>query len=539
MSGALPKAGVEDPAVTLEYLLRRMRFKTDFPALSTSVARVQSLSASETENLQTVCDEILQDVALTQKLLRLVNTAHFRRAGTDQISTVSRAVAMVGLAGVRNMALSLMLLDHMPDKGHAQQMKTEFLRSVMAGTMAAELSHSSKEAEAAYIGALFRNLGRLLVSYYLPEDAEQIRAQAKSRFPGRAISLADEAQMSGLVLGMSFDDLGLAVGSKWGLPDPLLQCMAMPSDEVPTRSQAGKPDRTRWLASLANDAAETMLVTEPGELGDALSGLHERYAKALDLPPNALQDAAGRARKRMSEVTDALSLVVPQNSPAERLLDHYYVDAPNAGGNVLDSEDLGLDTDNGPLSQTVPLLETQSAADVLAAGIQDITNTLVDQFRLNDVLQMILEAMLRGLNCRRVVFCLKDPKSGALVGRIALGEQADKVKTMFKVPIDGVNVNTADLFSAVCLKNLDTLIADASTASVSARLPQWFTQHVKAPTFLLLPMVVKRANQSIVLGLIYADREAAHALQINERELSLLRTLRNQAIMAFKQSTGG
>ena len=52
-------------------------------------------------------------------------------------------------------------------------------------------------------------------------------------------------------------------------------------------------------------------------------------------------------------------------------------------------------------------------------------------------------------------------------------------------------------------------------------------------------MVVKRANQSIVLGLIYADREAPHALQINERELSLLRTLRNQAIMAFKQSTGG
>lgn len=539
MSVGPHKSVGEDSAVTLEYLLRRMRFKTDFPALSSSVARVQSLSTSDTENLQTVCDEILQDVALTQKLLRLVNTAHFRRAGTDQISTVSRAVALVGLAGVRNMALSLMLLDHMPDKEHAQQMKIEFLRSVMAGTLAAELSHTSKEAEAAYIGALFRNLGRLLVTYYLPEDAEQIRVQAKEKCPGRETTLADEASVSAAVLGMSFDDLGLAVGGKWGLPDPLVQCMAMPSAEIPTRSQAGRPERTRWLASLANDAAETMLVTHPAELGDALSTLNEKYARALDLPPHALQDAAGRARKRMAEVTEALNLVVPQNSPAERLVEQYYVDAPNANAEWVDPEDLGLDTDNGPLSQTVPLLEAQTAADVLAAGIQDITNTLVEQFRLNDVLQMILEAILRGLNCHRVVFCLKDPKSGALVGRIALGDHADQIKGQFKVPVDGVNVSTADLFSAVCIKNLDTLIADASTPSVTARLPQWFKQHVKAPTFLLLPMVVKRANQSIVLGLIYADREAPHALEINERELSLLRTLRNQAVMAFKQSAGG
>ena len=59
----------QDADVTLEYLLRRMRFKSDFPALSTSIARVRALSESDTENLQTLCDEILQDVALTQKAL--------------------------------------------------------------------------------------------------------------------------------------------------------------------------------------------------------------------------------------------------------------------------------------------------------------------------------------------------------------------------------------------------------------------------------------------------------------------------------------
>ena len=83
-----------------------------------------------------------KDVALTQKLLRVVNTAHYRRAGTDPISTISRAVSLIGLAGVRNLALSLMLLEHMEDKVHAQQLKVEFLRTVMAGTLASELSNT-------------------------------------------------------------------------------------------------------------------------------------------------------------------------------------------------------------------------------------------------------------------------------------------------------------------------------------------------------------------------------------------------------------
>ena len=51
--------------------------------------------------------------------------------------------------------------------------------------------------------------------------------------------------------------------------------------------------------------------------------------------------------------------------------------------------------------------------------------------------------------------------------------------------------------------------------------------------------MVKRANQQVVLGLIYADKGRAGSLKVDERELSLLRTLRNQAIMAFKQSSGG
>ena len=539
VSSPTPPVSTEEEAhLTLEYLLRRMRFKSDFPALGTSITRIQALSGSESESLHTLCDEILKDVALTQKLLRVVNTAHYRRAGTDPISTISRAVSLIGLAGVRNLALSLMLLEHMEDKVHAQQLKVEFLRTVMAGTLASELSHQPREAEEAFLGALFRNLGRLLVAFYLPEDAEQIRAltsgEAESGEP------MTDAQASHKVLGVNHEQLAGHVGKSWGLPDGLLACMRSPEGRVPTRSLAARPERLWWLASMANQMAQTMLDTEPVQLGDALNDIARTYGAALDVTSGEVSQAAGRARKRLTELTQALNLNVPARSPGERLLDTYYVDAPNSGQGEGPSPDaLGLGDDSGTLAPELPPPAVDTAS-ILSNGIQDITNSLVESFRLNDVLQMILETMLRALHCRRVIFCLRDARTGQLTGRLGLGEGADAVSALFKVPLILRPGDTPDLFSAVCLKQVDTLIADASAPNIVNRLPTWFRDRVQAPTFLLLPLVMKRAGQpDMVLGLIYADKGQVDSLQISDKELSLLRTLRNQAVMAFRQAASG
>ena len=535
-----PDTATSEADLTLEYLLRRMRFKSDFPALSTSIMRVQSLSDSETGSLHTLCDEILKDVALTQKLLRVVNTAHYRRAGTDPISTVSRAVSLIGVATVRNLALSLMLLDHMEDKVHAAQLKVEFLRTVMAGTLASEMAHPPRMAEEAFLGALFRNLGRLLVAFYLPEDAEQIRLLTIKR-PDNPRPLSIQ-EASTKVLGVGHDELGAYVGKQWGLPDNLLACMRTPTGDVPGRSLAARPERMWWLASLSDQTAQAMLDHEPGALGDELKNLTARFGAALDLHPNELSDAAGRARKRLTELTQALNMHVPAESPGERLLETYYVDAPNQGqADGPTAAELGLDDSafgDTTLEPGMPL-PTQDTASILTNGIQDITNTLVESFRLNDVLQMILETMLRALDCRRVVFCLRDPRTGQLLGRLALGEGGDEIKDLFRVPLVLQPGVVPDLFSAICLKHADTLIADASASAIANRLPAWFRDRVQAPTFLLLPLVLKRVNQpDVVLGLIYADKGQAGSMAIDERELSLLRPLRNQAVMAFRQATG-
>ena len=51
--------------------------------------------------------------------------------------------------------------------------------------------------------------------------------------------------------------------------------------------------------------------------------------------------------------------------------------------------------------------------------------------------------------------------------------------------------------------------------------------------FLLLPMLMKGAP----FALIYADKAQPGGIALGEKELSLLRTLRNQAVMAFRQAS--
>ena len=91
-----PEAVTSEPSQgTLDFLLRRMRYKSDFPALSTTMGAVNRSAASETERVTQLSNSILKDFALTNKLLKLVNSASYSQYG-GSISTVSRAVVIMG-----------------------------------------------------------------------------------------------------------------------------------------------------------------------------------------------------------------------------------------------------------------------------------------------------------------------------------------------------------------------------------------------------------------------------------------------------------
>jgi serine/threonine protein kinase len=520
---------------TLDFLLRRMRHKSDFPALSDAVARIQRVAASDNESLNSLAAEILKDVALTHKLLRLVNSASFRHAGGGTISTVSRAIALVGFAGVRNMALSLVLLDHMHDKRHAAQLKEQFLCALMAGQLASELTLQARESEESYLGALLHNLGRLLTEFYLPEEARAIREELRPHAARLGDAAPTPEQASQRVLGLGFQQLGIGVARAWGLPETLQHCMRTPEGDPPARRVDGAGERLRWVARACNEMAEAAMRVDESA-GAMPETLAARYATALGVAPRQMMQAVEASRRKLRELADAMGLRLDSDSPARRLIEPPSA-LPTA---VVANTPAPAATDAATL--VMPRIETVPPAlpptDVLTAGIQDVTNTLAQEsFRLNEVLRMILETMYRALGFRCVVFALKDPRSGILTGRFGLGEGAQALASQFNVVLQARQggqgeAKAQDLLAAVCHKGVDTLIADATAANVAARLPVWLRREPQARTFLLLPMAMKGAT----FALIYADRAQAGSIAAGEKELSLLRTLRNQALMAFRQA---
>ncbi len=524
-----------DNKATLEFLLRRMRHKSDFPGMSHAVSRIQRLTHSENESITSLSNEILKDVALTHKLLRLVNTVQFSHAGGGTISTVSRAVALVGFAGIRNLALSLILLERMENKAHAQQLKEEFLRSLMAASLARELCIVPNENEEAFLCTMFHHLGRSLTEFYFPEEAQQIRrvtrperSAASSASGGKPAAPVSEATASMQVLGMSYEQLGLGVAKQWGLPDILQSSMRRPEGDPPTRLIDSPIERQRWLSRAANEVADVILQADPKEAHGRVRAMAQRYARALGVTSEAFDKAADQARQRLGQLADAMDIKLAKGSPAERLL------APltPAASDSLSPHQLQATEVMEPTQVLSGQQQTrEQAVDMLTAGVQDITNAMVENFKLNEVLRMILETIYRGLGFRRVIFCLRDPKTETLTGRFGLGKGVEAVAPAFKVLLRTPAGGNSDLFSAVCQKGVDTLIADATVPKIAERLPAWFTGQVHAPSFLLLPMAMKGAP----FALIYADKAQAGGIDLGEKELSLLRTLRNQAVMAFKQ----
>ena len=168
---------------TLDFLLRRMKHKTDFPALSDSVSAINKLTHSDKESINKLSNTILKDYALTNKILRLVNSAYYRQAGGGSISTVSRAVIVLGFDVIRNIAITVLLFEHLENKGNARELKEAFLRANLAGLVARDASKKfmAREAEEAFICSLFHRLGQLLAQYYFPEEVEEIRKLVRRR----------------------------------------------------------------------------------------------------------------------------------------------------------------------------------------------------------------------------------------------------------------------------------------------------------------------------------------------------------------------
>ncbi len=503
----------------LERMLAVMQDDQGFPALSSTISEINKIVASESESAGKLTKAILQDFALTNRLLRLVNTVSYGQFG-GKINTISKAVVILGFETVRNVAMTLILLEFLQNKSQATQLRDEVLSSFFAGLVARQLSNGRnvRDKEEAMICAMFHKLGKLLVTFYFFEESQQIAQLVEQG--------ETETQASFQVLGISYDDLGAGVTRSWNFPDRLQIGMQKISGER-VKKPRDELDHLIVTVNMANELCQIAARTATEDKQQALNQLVQRYQETGNISEQQLSKALEQGLEEIHLRAGALNLQTSQ-SPLIKTVTQWsgYEEEPEPE-TAKDQSMSGITPIDDVAEHNAEEIAKHDPEAILSDGIQDVTNTLVSEYNLNDILQMVLETMYRGMQFKHVVAFVRDAKTDTMRARFGFGAGIDQVLPKLHFPLKF----EPDVFHVAIEKGVDIVIEDVSAENIASKIPDWFHDVMKAECFMLLPIMI---NQKAI-GIIYADMQQANTLQVTPRQLSLLRTLRNQTVLAIRQ----
>lgn len=502
----------------LESLLRRMSSNTDFPALSATISEINKTVSSDNSSLNSLTKIILQDFALTNKLLKVVNTVSYGQFG-GKISTISKAVVILGFDIVRDISTALILIEFLQNKSQAVQLTDEVIASFFAGLIARQLTINlnMRNHEEAMICGIFHHLGSLLATFYFFDECQKINLLiAEGTPPNKA---------SHEVLGISYNDLGTGIAKSWNFPSRLLYGMqGLPSDKVGI--PLNELDQLNVTVNLASELTALVASTALENKSTAIEQLVKKYKHAVNVDEKQLHQTLEQGMQEMAIRASILNISTKQSPLLERVAEYTgIVQAQSANQN--DDTATSISAEQSVDIGLVDISEKLDTESILQAGIQDVTDTLVGDYKLNDVLQMVLEAMYLGMRFNRALMLVRDLKTNSMRARTGFGQDIDTILPLFNFALK----SEPDVFHLAVEKGVDIVIEDVTDISMSSKIPAWYNQLSDAKSFLLLPVMVDHK----AVGCFYADMKTTNTLDSASKSLSLLRTLRNQVVLAIKQ----
>jgi HD-like signal output (HDOD) protein len=183
-------------------------------ALPDACFKVKALMEDENSVITDFADVISIDPSMTSRLLQLANSAIYNFPG--EISTISRAITIIGTQAVYNM----MLVDLAGSafkhfENQAINLKRFWRMSIYCGLVARGLAIKAgvKDIERLFVAGLLQNLGELLVAKITPEVAQDCEQYNRDNLPWVLQELA---------LGYTYTDVSAVLLKIWQLPEKII-----------------------------------------------------------------------------------------------------------------------------------------------------------------------------------------------------------------------------------------------------------------------------------------------------------------------------
>lgn len=497
---------------TIEFLLRRMKRKKDFPALSESLFKINKIVEEDEQGFDALANAIVEDFALTNKILKIVNSAYYRRSG-GEVKTISRAVMMLGFEAIRSIAVSLILIDHLHDKAQAKQLKDQVVSCLYSGVFAKNLADKSqiKNKEEVFLSGIFHNLGKLLTIFYFNEESLEIEKLISEE------NLKEE-QASSKILGVSYSRLGVAIAKEWELPHYIVNTINPYNTKANSkRLQLNEEEKIHAISSLSNELTSLIEKNKNSDWRQHSVKLWRQYTPQLHLKDRDLTTLADQAKEDLIDLNSILNI----NMSKSLIIEGLESKEPTLAEDqklISDTEQtLVINHEKTPVQKAISDEVTLTREDILKAGIDDINAMLSEEYSVTDIFRLCLEVMYRALKFDHAVVCMVNNKKNIMEAKFGHG-----INNTFLAQFQFSLKYQADVFHLALEKGVDVFIKDTTDAIISKKIPAWYQQIIEAETFIILPIMVNKKP----IGLFYGDCFNVGELVIKQNELKLMQKLK-------------
>ena len=270
-------------------LLERLQRHGCLPITRAEAVKAVAAGGLEQRHTAAMAGLVQQDVALTLELLRRVNMA--RRSGADSVLSLQRAINMLGQTEVRSLASSLRPWPGVLAPERVLNLRLALARTLKAADVAVPLAPAGYDPEVLRLTVLLQNLGRLLLYYHLPDEADQVQRLMQPPPPTEEQpnpAGLHERQAAFSVLGCDLDSLSSGAIRHLGLGEEAMQLAQRPELDAPIHPPHGDLDALRLTSSLAIELIDAVALAEPRRR-QMLDATTRRYARAMGLTAREIQ----------------------------------------------------------------------------------------------------------------------------------------------------------------------------------------------------------------------------------------------------------
>ncbi|MBL8472097.1 MAG: HDOD domain-containing protein [Rhodocyclaceae bacterium] len=460
-------SAVTVPNSGLQSWVERIRDQ-EMPVFGATAGAVGALIDSERASAASLGRVILRDPGMTARVLKLANSAYFHNGGAS-ISTISRAIVVLGFDLVRSVALSVALVDSVVQGEMRNKVVREMARSFHAAVHARNAAQKRGDGspEEVFIAALLGRIGELAFWCFSGATGEVLdRVERESGLT------EDEAEIR--VLGFRLRQLTALLAKEWKL-SPLLQSLAQ---------YDARPGSREMAVVLAHRLARA-----------AEYGWESAAAQA------ALHDMAEYTGQPVANLAETVAQTAEE---AARIAHFYCMDEAVELIPVPNRENL-VET---PAEQTEPPWRGPDLGLQLGVA-REMSALMGGRPAPTELLDMALEGIFRGAAFDQVVFAAVSTNRSQLAAKVVLGEGAERLQRRFQFALAGVPRDVVtDLVERQRSYRIDGTAVSGMPSSGRLHAALGDTPCVLAPLCV----------NAQTIGAIYAARTPAHGA-VGEEDL--------------------